>query len=142
MWDHVLSAGNRIFAVATDDAHHFVRGHGPLYSNPGRGWIVVRSENGRRDTLLEAMRRGEFYASTGPRIAEIRMSRDEVVVEMDRVRNEKFVMSFYGEFGRELWRHDGDVGRYRPSRLDTYVRVTIRSSRGDFAWTQPLFLGE
>lgn len=50
-----------LLGVATDDSHTY---HGGDVS-PGRGWVVVGSEKLTGDALIEAMKAGRFYASTG-----------------------------------------------------------------------------
>ena len=65
IWDRLLSSGRLMYGVAVDDAHHFKRPGDPLASGPGRGWIYVRAEQLESRALVEAMERGDFYASTG-----------------------------------------------------------------------------
>ncbi len=50
-----------LFGVATDDSHTY---HGGDVS-PGRGWIMVGADQLDGDALILAMRRGDFYASSG-----------------------------------------------------------------------------
>ena len=50
-----------LFGVGTDDSHHY---HGEE-SSPGRGWVMVRAEKLEANALTEAMKRGDFYASSG-----------------------------------------------------------------------------
>ena len=50
-----------LYGVATDDSHTY---HGGDVS-PGRGWIVVGAEQLNGDSLIEAMKDGRFYASSG-----------------------------------------------------------------------------
>ena len=38
MWDVLLSAGQRLYGIAVDDAHVFKK-TGQEFANPGRGWI-------------------------------------------------------------------------------------------------------
>lgn len=56
-----------LFGVATDDSHNY---HGGNVS-PGRGWIMVKAEKLNGSTLVEAMRAGDFYASSGVFLEEI-----------------------------------------------------------------------
>src|SRR5690606_19937182 len=58
-----------LFAVATDDTHSY---HGKGSSQPGRGWIMVRAGELTPAALIEAMRRGDFYASSGVTLRDIR----------------------------------------------------------------------
>lgn len=69
LWDIVLtrrltSSGQLLYGVARDDAHAYHE-FAPDKRNPGRGWIMVRSPVLQADSLVRAMERGDFYASTG-----------------------------------------------------------------------------
>ena len=50
-----------LFGVATDDSHNY---HGGPVS-PGRGWVMVRADKLHGDAIVNAMRAGDFYASSG-----------------------------------------------------------------------------
>ncbi|MDG2423575.1 MAG: hypothetical protein P8M22_06320 [Phycisphaerales bacterium] len=55
--------GELLYAVATDDAHNH---HGNnLHSIPGRGWIMVHTDACTPESIIPAMKRGDFYASSG-----------------------------------------------------------------------------
>lgn len=54
-------SANPLFGVATDDSHNY---HGGKVS-PGRGWIMVGAEQLDGDSLVSAMKKGSFYASSG-----------------------------------------------------------------------------
>ncbi len=140
MWDRVLSAGTRLFGIASDDSHHYTGEFSADRSNPGRGWVVVRATDLDEDSLMTAMSEGDFYASTGVVIGELSISTSEVVIELAPRTDERLTTIFYGRNGRELWRSDDLTARYRPLRLDGYVRATVESSRGSRAWTQPVFV--
>ena len=60
-----------LYGTATDDAHNYHEFHS-RNANPGRGWVMVRASKLEPDTLVEALKRGDFYASTGVVINEIR----------------------------------------------------------------------
>ncbi len=52
-----------IFAIATDDSHSY---HGnSTVSIPGRGWVMVKAKHLTPESLIRAMKAGDFYASTG-----------------------------------------------------------------------------
>ncbi len=139
MWDQVLSAGGRVVGVATDDSHHYVDEFSPQLGNPGRGWIVVNAKKESEEALMEGMRRGDFYASTGVNIHDMKVARDEIVIEMEPYRAELFTTVFSGVDGRELATEIGQAARFVPSASELYVRATVYSSRGPKAWSQPLF---
>ncbi|MBT3943761.1 MAG: PHP domain-containing protein [Chloroflexi bacterium] len=141
IWDRVLVSGQRMFGVATDDAHHFQGEFGPRRSNPGRGWISVNAEGLSDESLLEAMSRGDFYASTGVKFAELEVRGREIVMEVepDTDLQLKYTVVFTGPNGRELWTTSGESARFTLSRIDDYVRATVYASNGEKAWTQPVF---
>jgi hypothetical protein len=141
IWDRVLVSGQRIYGVATDDAHHFQGEFGPRRSNPGRGWISVRADGLSDASLLDSMERGDFYASTGVTLAELEIRGREIVMEIEP-NNElqlKYTVKFTGPNGRELWTTSGESARFTISRIDDYVRATVYASNGEKAWMQPVF---
>lgn len=93
LWDIVLALrlGRHkmpvVFGLATDDAHHYHK-FGPGSNNPGRGWIMVRSQELSADSILRAMEAGDFYASTGVVLEEVRRVGDEIRLD---IRSEKGV---------------------------------------------------
>ena len=141
IWDRVLASGRRVYGVATDDAHHFQDEFGPRRSNPGRGWIAVRAGELADGALLDAMSRGDFYASTGVRLAELEVRGRELVIEIEPETEFgfKYTTVFTGPNGRELWTANGTSARFTLSRMDDYVRATVYASNGEKAWTQPVF---
>jgi hypothetical protein len=76
VWDIVLTrrlADGRglLYGVATDDAHDY-HADAPDQRNPGRGWVMVRASALDSDMLMAAMKRGDFYASTGVELVDVR----------------------------------------------------------------------
>ena len=52
MWDYMLSNKKIIYGAATDDSHDY-QDFAPDKHNPGRGWIMVRSESDDQDSLIK-----------------------------------------------------------------------------------------
>lgn len=74
IWDRALTERRQagrplLYGIATDDAHQFIN-IGSRTALPGRGWIVVRSPLLSAESLLQALRSGDFYASTGVVISD------------------------------------------------------------------------
>lgn len=139
MWDVLLSAGRRTFGIAVDDAHHFKR-FGQQYSNPGRGWIQVRAQSLTKENIIDAIEKGDFYASNGVILRDVRMSASEVRIEIQARPQEKFTTYFIGDGGKVLAKSVDETPVYKPTGKEKYVRARIESSFGLAAWTQPLFL--
>ena len=51
-----------LYGLGTDDSHEY---HGEPGSRPGRAWVMVRSKELSAESLIQAMYRGDFYASSG-----------------------------------------------------------------------------
>ena len=72
-WDEALERGRSFFALATDDSHH------PGYDS-GFAWTWVRAAEKSQAAVLEALRTGSFYGSTGPRIDAVELTDGDVTV--------------------------------------------------------------
>ena len=141
MWDALLSAGQKLFGIAVDDAHTFKK-FGKEYSNPGHGWVHVRAEALTADAILAAIEAGDFYASTGVTIRDIQASKSEYRVEVEPAANweEKVTTYFIGDGGKVLAKTFDKVATYKITGNEKYVRARVESSGGAKAWTQPVFL--
>src|SRR5262249_45851746 len=65
LWDGLLSHGKTAWAVASDDVHNYVNWGDLRTSLPGRAWIVIQAPKLTEDSLMNALRKGHFYASNG-----------------------------------------------------------------------------
>jgi hypothetical protein len=138
-WDGVLSGGQRLYGLATDDAHTYDEFR-PDRANPGRGWVCVRAYPLTEETILTALRRGEFYASTGVELADVYATPSELSFEILERPGESYLTRFVGKHGRVLSEQDGTRPRYDFEGGEGYVRATVVSSGDGKAWVQPVFL--
>ena len=146
IWDRLLSHGRRVWGIAVDDSHHYTNEFAAERSNPGRGWVQVDADTPTEHGILEAMSRGDFYASTGVKIGDMVSNTREINLEIDPETEPdgiqaKYTTLFTGSNGRLLYESTTNSPSYKPTRLDGYVRATVYSSRGTRAWTQPVFIG-
>src|SRR5215203_958 len=102
MWDRLLSSGRLMYGLAVDDAHHFKRPGDPLASGPGRGWIYVRAERLEARALVEAMERGEFYASTGVELASYDATASGITLAVKATTYSRYRVQFSGPSGKVL----------------------------------------
>lgn len=169
LWDRALTWRRTegrdlplLYGVATDDAHHYF---GNLTSPTGRGWVMVRARDLSRDTITEAMARGDFYASSGVTLEEVRVTEDEYRVRVAAAEGVTHRVEFIGT--RAPGGEPGAVGQvlaettgaesagaeatYAFQGDELYVRARVTSSalhpnpylEGDreMAWTQPVAPG-
>ncbi|HSJ64167.1 MAG TPA: CehA/McbA family metallohydrolase [Gemmatimonadaceae bacterium] len=140
IWDRLLTDGKRLYGIAVDDAHHFQGEFAPERSNPGRGWIVVRAPRLEANALVDAMEAGQFYASTGVTIADVRVEPTRLTITIEPRGDFKYTTEFIGRGGRLLARSGGLTAAYTLRGDEGYVRARVRDSMGYHAWVQPVFV--
>lgn len=69
-----------LFALATDDSHDY---HGKPKASPGRGWIMARARWLTPESILTAMKKGEFYASTGIELERLEWDENQKVLTLE-----------------------------------------------------------
>jgi hypothetical protein len=141
MWDRILSSGRLLFGVAVDDAHHFKRPGDPLASGPGRGWVHVRASRLDPRAIIDAMERGDFYASTGVELAAYDVTPSGVSLQVRATNYSRYVVQFIGRDGRVLTEVAEPSATYTFKGDEGYVRTKVIESNGSVAWTQPAPVG-
>jgi hypothetical protein len=140
IWDGILSKGVLMYGVATDDAHDYMGERRPDRANPGTGWIMVRAAKLTPKTILDAMERGDFYATVGVLLKDIRITKTEYALEIDPYSDLAYTTYFIGEGGKVLQETHGLEAAYTFTGDELYVRARVFASSGKFACTQPVFV--
>jgi hypothetical protein len=135
--DRLLSQGHYYHAIATDDAHmHEGR------PDVGRNWVMVRSSHLEPAALLEALHAGNFYASQGPEILDVKVARGgkKLTVHTSPVR--RMCITGAGASsdnvaaGADFTSAELGLANLR----GPYARITVTDKRGNRAWTNPFEL--
>lgn len=149
-WDALLSRGILLFGLATDDAHEFKKLDDLSSSRPGMGWVMVRAEKLDAKAIVEALDRGDFYASTGVELADYQASPAAITVKVKQKfwgngtedsMKAGYRIQFIGRGGAVLQDVEGTDATYTVKGSEGYVRAKITQSDGKAAWTQPVMLG-
>jgi hypothetical protein len=140
LWDSMLSAGIRIFSVASDDMHQLKQPWAKASARPGQGWVVVRAAALTAESILSALTAGDFYASTGVELADIQASPARLIVTVKEQTFAKYSIQFIGQGGRILKDAVSSPAQYDIIGSEGYVRARILDSNGQTAWTQPVFV--
>ncbi|NUP98226.1 MAG: CehA/McbA family metallohydrolase [Armatimonadetes bacterium] len=128
-WDRLLSKGRRLWGYAHDDFHR--PGHGP------RGWNMVCAER-RPEAIIEALKAGRFYASSGVLFETIAVEDDLFRVVAPDAQEIRFIT----KFGKVLAFAQGPEASYRIQGNEGYLRAEAWGSAKQAAWTQPVFISE
>lgn len=99
IWDIVLAfrLGKArlpiVYGMATDDAHGYhVYGLGKV--NPGRGWIMVRSGELSPSALVEAVKAGDFYCSSGVTLSDVQREGNTLKLRIEAANGVKYRTQF------------------------------------------------
>ena len=139
IWDMLLTGGKRIYGIAVDDAHHFQGEFLAARSNPGRGWIAVRARSLDTAEIMRQLEAGQFYSSTGVRLTDIVVEEGRIEIQIESSGSLKYTTTFTGQGGRVLSVLSENPAVYSLQGNQSYVRATVRDSRGHVAWVQPVF---
>lgn len=135
--DIMLGRGKRFLTYAADDFHG-VRGRHDFM----RGWVQVKTEENTPEALLDALKAGHFYSSTGPEIYDVRVvAGREVVVRCSPV--DWVFVSGKGPAsvtanGHGLTEVSLDISKFKSN----YGRITVRDAMGGRAWSNPFWFDE
>lgn len=146
-WDEALEASLPLLALATDDTHL------PGFDS-GFASVWVRAADRTAPSVLEALRRGRFYSSTGPRIDAVELDDYGVTVRCDAAASVALVSARmfgakvnagrmgYACRGRITGEADGGIVEARLDRWSSlpYGRVEVKDAFGNTAWTNPLWV--
>jgi hypothetical protein len=147
MWDIIttLRIGQMkaapVRGLATDDSHNYFGQDG---SSPGRGWIMVRARYLTPDSIVDAIEAGDFYASSGVTLRDVRYDRQAhtLDVEVEPRGDARYTTRFIGTSrqydasrkpvtdaaGKRLdvtERYSDDVGRVLATVEGTHARYTL-----------------
>lgn len=151
-----------LWGIATDDSHEY---HGVPGSHPGRGWVMVRSRFLTPEYLILAMKRADFYASSGVVLEDVSFDPEskQLQVKIQPQNGATFKTEFIGsikstssetglppasDVGIVLASSDSLTPTYKLEGNELYVRAVVTSSlapadpafKNQFqqAWTQPV----
>lgn len=145
-----------LFGMAVDDSHNYHQ-QGIGHSNAGRGWVRVRARHLTPESLIAALEAGDFYASSGVTLKDVRVAGGELVIEIEAEEGVRYRSEFIGtrrgfdresrpvigadgavlpvtrryseQVGEVLAEVQGTRASYRPRGDELYVRGRVISSK-------------
>lgn len=140
IWDKILSRGVLLYGVASDDAHDYIGEFTPEKSNPGTGWIMVRATELTSEAILNALEKGDFYATVGVTLTDVEITDTAYSIKIQPYLNTAYTTFFIGKDGEILQESYGLEAVYTFTGEELYVRARVFESSGRFACTQPVFI--
>ncbi|MCD6289939.1 MAG: CehA/McbA family metallohydrolase [Anaerolineae bacterium] len=134
-WDLLLRRGHRVLGFATDDCHWRI----PDY---GKGWVTVRAAENTPQAIVDALKAGHFYASTGPEIYDVSLNERQVTVRCSPAKS-VYVIGNDNSCPNAIHAWDGEPITEAAVELhprQKYFRVEVVDFEGHSAWTQPVWV--
>jgi len=134
-WDGILRRGQRVYGFAVDDSHF-------AYPDHGIGWIMVRSAKLDKNSILTALKQGQFYSSSGPELYDVSLEGRKVTITCSPARSIYVVGDIYHcPAAAQAW--DGKPITSATLELhpeQKYFRIEIVDMEYHSAWTNAYFL--
>jgi hypothetical protein len=155
--DDLMGVGKVVWGLASEDRHS-LRGDKP------QAWIEVRATACEREDIMDALRHGLYYSTTGPKIHDISITETHVTVKSSNARQISFssmpwlskkVDAREGEWLTEASVEVDQLGSTRRleavmdelvgkgeltarKQISSHVRIEVSDGTGGFAWSNPI----
>ncbi len=136
-WDTWGKKGKLVGAFAGDDSHHYA-------GEQTKAFTMVNAQALHRDAIMDALKRGNFYASCGPRFHSIDYDPEsgEVTVECSRdVQAVVFKSNTPWPDGGYQKINGKGRASYQIMYEDRFVRIELIDRSGRKAWCTPFAVG-
>ena len=142
LYDKLLQSGRRIFCHGADDNHNDFPFDHPMNDAFG-GFTMVMPETFTYGSIIDAMEKGEMYASMGPLFRELSVEDGVLHVECSGISS-----IFVYDGGKKclcIHAHPGETltgGDFTLNKNARYIRVSVRDAQGRWADTRGYFREE
>jgi hypothetical protein len=132
--DLLLSSGRKISFIATDDAH-FRTGNLDAFG----GWVMVKAEENTPELILDALKTGANYSSTGPDFYDLTVEDHQICIKSSPVS----AIIVQGAGCRTLSELGSDLTNvtlpFQWPDDAKWLRVTLIDKNGKKAWSNPIW---
>lgn len=140
-YDELLRQNKRLMCLATDDNHNGLSPTHPEGDSLG-GWVVIHAKKLEYSTIIDALKRGDFYSSSGPAIHALYVEDNVLHIDCSPVR--AITVNSSGRAagvqlapaGESLTSAKIPLGK----EFYDYIRVTIEDASGAKAYSNAVFL--
>ena len=121
--------------VASDDSHRY-------QGEAGRAFTMVQADDLSQESLFDALDRGRFYCSQGPRFEQISVEDGRIDVTCSPVDTVIFYSNLIWTGNRCQTGKDLVFASYdlTVNRGERYVRIQLIDAQGLSAWSNPILL--
>lgn len=142
-FEDLLRSGEKVFPLATDDLHKAKDRFG--------GFVMIKSPVLKYGAIMQALEKGDFYASTGPEIKTLYVENGILVVECSPARSITLATGLRvnqcvnASEEQQLTRAEFNLANFFEKVGDdenAYVRIDVKGFDGSHAYTRAYFLNE
>ncbi|MBR4747999.1 MAG: hypothetical protein IK083_00305 [Abditibacteriota bacterium] len=130
--DYLLSKGRLVWGAGSDDFHR--------WWHLAAGWNMIYADN-TPGAVIDALKKGEFYVSSGLRLMDMSIIEDRLHVEVCNPSGyvDEYRYRFVGRHGRVLKTVESSAADYMLCGDEGYVRVEVYCPGGNVLLTQPVY---
>ena len=136
VFEDMLRHGKKVYCMCTDDNHN-------AREDSFLGWVNIEADNLEYNEVINAIKNGEFYASTGPEIYSLTFDGERVKIETSPVK--EIGLCTKGRRAPKITAKDGEFitsAEFELKDSDVYFRLRIIDEKCKKAYTQAYFLEE
>lgn len=138
-YQELLKEGLHVYPVASDDSHR--------YDDIGGGWIMLGAKELEYGSVIEALEKGDFYASAGPDIHSLTVDGDNLHITcseaatINLITHGRHAQRRFPEPGKMLTEATFDLDAWRKQISEdwadkAFFRLSVTDASGKKAWTR------
>lgn len=133
--DLLANMGASYPLIAADDTH--------IYGEVDncKAYIMARTDDGSVDGILEAIRRGDFYASQGPEL-HVRREGQKLIADCSPCATIDFLSNSSWVADKMTRGENLTHTAYTIKPWEKWIRVEVCDDQGRFAWSNVIWVGE
>lgn len=145
VYDEMLKDGKRIFCAANDDNHNYPKeGDADSWRHDSFGaFNMIKAERLDYQTIGNALKNGDFYASMGPEIHELYIEDGYVHIKTSPAKRISLVADIRSS--KSVWAEPGSTvteASFPIRPYYGYIRLTVMDEDGRYANTQAYFMDQ
>ena len=132
--DFLLNENIRVLLTAADDSHFYKE-------DAFGGWVFVKARNLTMDNILNALKKGHYYSSTGLAIYNIEVVDNQIKIECSCASHIIISGSSHNALSKSGYNITSASFDLNMLNSD-FFRVTVFNQYGKYAWSNPYWLDE
>ena len=125
--------------MATDDNHNRYLFDDPQNDSFG-GFVMIKAKELTYGAVIEALEKGEFYASTGPLIEALYLENDKICIDVEGAK--RISLTTDNRHTQVRTAGEGEVlthAEFDTQHINAYFRIEVTDSQGKRAYTNAYF---